>query len=70
MSITRRQWDEHLSVWFERYARSRWAATDVPGPDTAAEVCCLIMKVHARPRRRQHGAPLVPSRAPVAEFWR
>jgi SAM-dependent methyltransferase len=24
--VTRRQWDEHMSAWFERYARPRWAA--------------------------------------------
>lgn len=28
MPVTRRQWDEHLSTWFERYARSQWAATE------------------------------------------
>jgi hypothetical protein len=28
VSITRRQWDEHMSAWFERYARPRWAATE------------------------------------------
>ena len=22
VSVTRRQWDEHMSAWFERYARS------------------------------------------------
>ena len=26
--VTRRQWDEHMSVWFERYARPRWAAAE------------------------------------------
>jgi SAM-dependent methyltransferase len=26
--VTRRQWDERLSVWFERYAQPRWAATE------------------------------------------
>jgi SAM-dependent methyltransferase len=26
--VTRRQWDEHLSRWFERYARPRWAAAE------------------------------------------
>jgi SAM-dependent methyltransferase len=26
--VTRRQWDEHMSAWFERYARPRWAATE------------------------------------------
>ena len=26
--VTRRQWDEHMSAWFERYARSRWAAAE------------------------------------------
>jgi SAM-dependent methyltransferase len=26
--ITRRQWDERLSVWFERYAQPRWAADE------------------------------------------
>src|SRR2546430_13925427 len=26
--VTRRQGDEHMSAWFERYARSRWAATE------------------------------------------
>src|SRR5215469_16307094 len=25
---TRRQWDEHMSAWFERYARPRWAAAE------------------------------------------
>ena len=28
MPATRRQWDERLSVWFERYAHSRWAAAE------------------------------------------
>jgi SAM-dependent methyltransferase len=28
MSVTRRQWDEHTSAWFERYARPRWAAAE------------------------------------------
>ncbi len=28
MTVTRRQWDEHMSAWFERYARSRWAAAE------------------------------------------
>jgi SAM-dependent methyltransferase len=26
--VTRRQWDEHMSAWFERYARPRWAAAE------------------------------------------
>jgi hypothetical protein len=26
--VTRRQWDEHLPGWFERYARPRWAAAE------------------------------------------
>ncbi len=26
MAVTRRLWDGHMSAWFERYARSRWAA--------------------------------------------
>jgi hypothetical protein len=26
--VTRRQWDEHMSAWFERYARLRWAAAE------------------------------------------
>jgi SAM-dependent methyltransferase len=26
--VTRRQWDERLSVWFEQYARPRWAADE------------------------------------------
>ena len=25
---TRRQWDEHMSAWFEQYARPRWAAAE------------------------------------------
>jgi SAM-dependent methyltransferase len=28
VAVTRRQWDERLSAWFERYARSRWAAVE------------------------------------------
>jgi SAM-dependent methyltransferase len=28
VAVTRQQWDEHLSAWFERYARSRWAAAE------------------------------------------
>lgn len=28
VQITRRQWDERMSAWFERYARSRWAAAE------------------------------------------
>src|SRR5215471_9874883 len=28
VAVTRRQWDEHMSAWFERYARSRWAAAE------------------------------------------
>ena len=28
VSVTRRQWDEHMSAWFERYARPRWAAAE------------------------------------------
>ena len=27
-AVTRRQWDGHLAAWFERYARSRWAAAE------------------------------------------
>jgi SAM-dependent methyltransferase len=27
-SVTQRQWDEHMSAWFERYARPRWAAVE------------------------------------------
>lgn len=26
--VTRRLWDEQMSAWFERYARSRWAAAE------------------------------------------
>ena len=26
--VIRRQWDEQLSAWFERYARPRWAAAE------------------------------------------
>ena len=26
--VTRRQWDEHMSAWFEQYARPRWAAAE------------------------------------------
>jgi hypothetical protein len=26
--VTRRQWDERMSAWFERYARPRWAAAE------------------------------------------
>jgi SAM-dependent methyltransferase len=26
VSVTRRQWDEHMSAWFDRYAQPRWAA--------------------------------------------
>jgi hypothetical protein len=26
VSVTRRQWDEHMSAWFELPARPRWAA--------------------------------------------
>jgi SAM-dependent methyltransferase len=26
--VTRRQWDERMSAWFERYARTRWAAAE------------------------------------------
>ncbi|HEV2256823.1 MAG TPA: class I SAM-dependent methyltransferase [Streptosporangiaceae bacterium] len=26
--VTRRQWDEHMSAWFERYAHPRWAAAE------------------------------------------
>jgi hypothetical protein len=25
---TRRQWDEHMSDWFEQYAHPQWAATE------------------------------------------
>lgn len=28
VAVTRRLWDEHMSGWFERYARSRWAAAE------------------------------------------
>ncbi len=28
VQVTRRQWDERLSAWFERYAHPRWAATE------------------------------------------
>lgn len=28
VSVTRRQWDERMSAWFERYARPRWAAAE------------------------------------------
>lgn len=28
VSVTRRQWDEHMSAWFERYARPRWMAAE------------------------------------------
>src|SRR2546421_3888658 len=28
VSVTRRQWDEQMSAWFDRYARPRWAATE------------------------------------------
>ena len=28
MAVTRRLWDEHMSAWFERYARSRWASAE------------------------------------------
>jgi SAM-dependent methyltransferase len=28
VAVTRRQWDEHLSAWFERHARARWAAAE------------------------------------------
>jgi SAM-dependent methyltransferase len=26
--VTRRQWDEHMSAWFERYAHARWATAE------------------------------------------
>jgi SAM-dependent methyltransferase len=26
--VTRRQWDEHMSAWFDRYAHPRWAADE------------------------------------------
>jgi SAM-dependent methyltransferase len=26
--VTRRQWDERMSAWFERYARPRWSAAE------------------------------------------
>ena len=28
MSVSRRQWDETMSAWFERYAHSRWTAAE------------------------------------------
>jgi 2-polyprenyl-3-methyl-5-hydroxy-6-metoxy-1,4-benzoquinol methylase len=28
VSVTRRQWDERMSAWFERFARPRWAAAE------------------------------------------
>jgi hypothetical protein len=28
VAVTRRLWDEHMSAWFERYARSRWASAE------------------------------------------
>jgi SAM-dependent methyltransferase len=28
VSVTRRQWDEHMSAWFDRYADRRWAAAE------------------------------------------
>jgi SAM-dependent methyltransferase len=28
VSATRRQWDERMSAWFDRYARPRWAAAE------------------------------------------
>jgi len=28
VSVTRRQWDERMSAWFERFARPRWAADE------------------------------------------
>ena len=28
VAVTRRQWDERLSAWFDRYAHSRWAAAE------------------------------------------
>ena len=28
VAVTRRQWDGHMSAWFERSARSRWAAAE------------------------------------------
>ena len=28
VAVTRHLWDEHMSAWFERYARSRWAAAE------------------------------------------
>ena len=28
VAVTRRQWDEHMAAWFERYTRSRWAAAE------------------------------------------
>jgi SAM-dependent methyltransferase len=28
VAVTRRLWDEQMSAWFERYARSRWAAAE------------------------------------------
>jgi hypothetical protein len=32
--VTRRQWDEHMSAWFERYARPRFVAQS-----TLARLC-------------------------------
>jgi SAM-dependent methyltransferase len=28
VAVTRRLWDEHMSAWFERYARSRWSSAE------------------------------------------
>jgi len=28
VAVTRRQWDEQMSAWFERHARPRWAAAE------------------------------------------
>src|SRR5207302_1544132 len=28
VGVTRRQWDAHMSAWFERSARDRWGATE------------------------------------------
>lgn len=28
VAVTRRLWDERMSAWFERYARSRWASAE------------------------------------------
>ena len=28
VQVTRRQWDERMSAWFERYAQPRWSAAE------------------------------------------